>query len=76
MTATAAALDAFLGDLSKPVDTQPAGDQRLAVFNDGKKWKASYRTAFGFRHVDLGTVTTIHSQAEAEAVAAEKEAGQ
>lgn len=47
---------------------------RLAVFKDGTHWKASYRTASGFRHVDLGTTTGIHSQVEAEERADELEA--
>jgi hypothetical protein len=49
---------------------------RLAVFKVKNHWKASYRTASGFRYVDLGTETGIHSQAEAEERADELEARQ
>lgn len=72
MTATATALDDFLGGLPQPA-AKPVLEQRLAVFSDGKKWKASYRTPSGFRHVDLGTVAKIHDKAAAEARADEME---
>lgn len=73
MTATATALDNFLNDLPKPQDPKVEG-VRLAVFLDGKKWKASYRTPSGFRHVDLGPLTGINTKAAAEARADELEA--
>ncbi len=63
---TASNLDAFLGDLPKPVAPKAPTGERLAVFLDGKKWKASYKTPSGFKHVELGTLTGIHTKADAE----------
>lgn len=80
MSATAEALDATLASLaehgapSKP--KAPAGGRRLALWLDPKKkkWLASYRTAFGFQHVEVATLGTAATKEAAEAIADELEA--